>query len=136
MVQANEIRIGNYFEHNENWCYRNSHLTSPPKFNFAWEERDWYALGECTMFLEDCFHIPLTPEILERCGFEYGNGKFNEWWVSGKFTLYNNGYKNKNDIEFEESFYKVRIKYFHQLQNLYYALTGEELEIKELQPAQ
>jgi hypothetical protein len=28
---------------------------------------------------------------------------------------------------------KVKVKYVHQLQNLHYALTGEELEIKELQ---
>ena len=82
--------------------------------------------------------IPLTPEMLERCGFEeiyksdftirfdYKlNGKIGAGWnlINGHFHVRYIG----------EKF--THVKQLHQLQNLYFALTGEELEIKELQQA-
>lgn len=65
--------------------------------------------------------IQLTPEILQKCGFEQGKGVM--FWESegvgiayetlgGYFRLY----PRTN-----------RIDYLHQLQNLFHALTGEEL---------
>lgn len=70
--------------------------------------------------------IPLTPEILGKCGFEL----FPWGWVK----------KSSNDfgirLQVHSFSYEVsgnnpvKIKYLHQLQNLYFALTGEELEIK------
>lgn len=71
--------------------------------------------------------IPLTPEILEKCGFGNGNSEkanvdlWNKYWI-GDFELDN----NKECFDYEG---KVSIKYLHQLQNLYFALTGEELKI-------
>lgn len=77
--------------------------------------------------------IPLTPEWLERMGFVYKDGATEC------------GEERKNGVHLyvhdEEPVYlhfsrgsfngtKVEIKYVHQLQNLYFALTGEELEIK------
>lgn len=74
--------------------------------------------------------IPLTPEILEKCGFiERG-------------SLYSNGMGNALFFDFHKSnmhmaFYggympiiKSNIKYLHSMQNLYYALTGEELKVQ------
>lgn len=69
--------------------------------------------------------IPLTPEILEMAGFEVPDG-YNDT------VLYKDGIM----IDFHLGEYKLRennrikLKYLHQLQNLYFALTGEELEIK------
>lgn len=71
--------------------------------------------------------IPLTPEILEKCGFE----KVYQSYVLDKFFLYN-GPDVAGDWWFKMSEavgFTVKIKYLHQLQNLYYALTGEELKI-------
>jgi len=62
--------------------------------------------------------IPLTNEWMLRLGFKntsYG-------WESLMYT-----------IEFDFSIRKIgvsRIQHVHQLQNLYFALTGNELEIK------
>jgi hypothetical protein len=81
----------------------------------------------------DSNFIPLTTEWLVRCGFVYKDGASDY------------GYERKNGVHLyehdEESglFHfsrghmegsKVEIKYLHQLQNIYFALTGEELQIK------
>lgn len=63
--------------------------------------------------------IPLTPEILEKCGFE--KCSCGGWKHGIHISKYDNG----------KLYYKtVIIKYLHQLQNLYFALTGEELTFK------
>jgi len=78
--------------------------------------------------------ILLTPEILEKCGFSdrgFTNvGFFKNYWLPNKWTIcyciktteiHTSGLyyaAHANDIE---------VKYLHQLQNLYFALTGTEL---------
>ena len=77
--------------------------------------------------------IPLTEEWLLKFGFEFGI-KLQDF-ARGKYQFV----QLKNKIlygEFSEEgiFYyntKTKIKYVHQLQNLYFALTGgKELELK------
>lgn len=71
--------------------------------------------------------IPLTEEWLVKFGFDklHGNWFDNE----GMIELYekDNGY-----VMLEDSYYHCSqdLLYVHQLQNLYFALTGEELELK------
>jgi hypothetical protein len=64
MIAENELRIGNWVEHDDSWCYRGEDVTV-----FQWETSDWYALGECTLFLESIKPIPLTEEWLVKFGF-------------------------------------------------------------------
>lgn len=84
----------------------------------------------------ECFPIPLTPEILERCGFEKGFGEYaliqdsyplrfreeGEKYILSFHYFGSNGESNEEEIICE-------FKYLHQLQNLYFALTGQELEV-------
>ena len=78
---------------------------------------------------EEVKPITLTEEWLLKFGFEFGM-KFQDF-VKGQYKF--TELKNKNLYgEFSEEgiFYfstKTKIKYVHQLQNLYFALTGEEL---------
>ena len=74
--------------------------------------------------------IPLTEEILLKFGFEkqHNEDDFDYWFKKG-FC---------DDILWEHSDgfchslnYGGDIKYVHQLQNLYFALTGEELTFKK-----
>lgn len=72
--------------------------------------------------------IPLTEEILLKCGFEKPAYSFNgdifhltEW---DKYPLNWCVAMNKNGAVLVE-----KLKYLHQLQNLYFALTGKELDI-------
>jgi len=68
--------------------------------------------------------IPLTPEWLERLGFDKDTGEKESQpfydvfvWVYGSWR-----------IKFDNTVYiGPEIKYVHQLQNLWKALTGEEL---------
>ena len=71
--------------------------------------------------------IALTPQILEKCGFR--NFIREEWIIT-----YGNTH---TDFEFTGEGLKLRhpspsrvgIKYLHQLQNFFYAIAGQELEI-------
>ena len=77
--------------------------------------------------------IKLTPEWLVRMGFElheYDNEvEFNEWILSDdSFMIMYIKKVNQYEIYYNDS---PNIKYVHQLQNLYRALTGKELTIKQ-----
>lgn len=72
--------------------------------------------------------IPLTPEILEKCGFVMH--KTSQLWRKDNFYLHHYLISD-NEYCFKYSdFTSSSIQYLHQLQNLYFALTGEELIYK------
>ena len=71
--------------------------------------------------------IPLTEEWLVKFGFKY---------IGSAPTLGINESWNRGNIRIEQLqskelvFHGLQIKYVHSLQNLYFALTGEELLAK------
>ena len=76
--------------------------------------------------------MPLTDELLLKAGFDYDQYQvlyeLNTviiHLVGGKF-YFRKHYLSNKEFEYEE----IEVRYVHQLQNLYFALTGEELEIK------
>ena len=81
-----------------------------------------YRKGSC--WTCDVEPIPLTEEWLVKFGFDnlgaYG-------WGIGYFHI---RFRNIHKFYFLLENRLVRIKYVHQLQNLYFALTNEELKIK------
>jgi hypothetical protein len=124
-MTANELRIGNWF----------------------------IEKGEVKQFDGDFYHllgcdpIPLTTNWLEKLGFEKNKDKR---WMRGKsryaifyFEYYATGEDNSmwrieyHDTDYGRNEYKDCnqwgdvINHVHQLQNLYFALTGEELTIKD-----
>lgn len=138
-MPSNELRIGNLFnfkneDHSEiapiySFNYNLSLISSgTPESNRA------YPFNGVTIE-----PIPLTEEWLLRFGFEKRVlttqiGVFNE------YSIYHDAF-NLASIEWldeEKSAYLcfegtqcgIDIKYVHQLQNLYFALTGKELEFK------
>lgn len=74
--------------------------------------------------------IPLTHEILEKAGFSYHhtNPTVSEWFIHDNPNML--GAIVFEDDKYVYEGYKHEIKSVHQLQNLFHALTGEELEIK------
>lgn len=74
--------------------------------------------------------IPLTPEILEKCGFENG-GYDMIFWSIGDFEISGVYDSKEQQYYFGVAYYdgkiSVEIKSLHQLQNLYFALTRTEL---------
>jgi len=141
MIQANELRRGIFImdRGNKMWAID------------CWESCDKVAakipslgihpvLGEMfghpfTEKLEYLQPIPLTPEILEKCGFENDN-VFEKMFKYLNKSIYDTDKltfrKEEGFICFDGIKYRTLLKhiiYLHQLQNLYFALTGEELTV-------
>lgn len=126
MINPKELRIGNwvldtiYLEEDE--------IGKPLKieyFHFT-QPGDYFS------------PIPLTPEILEKAGFRavdaeiegftrvHGRPFYSIVSKSQIFTLTDEPYGVWHYIDFPYT----RLQYLHQLQNLYFALTGEDLNIE------
>ena len=133
-MTANELRIGNYVKSND--------VNMAPYFTVT---ASFLKQNENKMswFIDP---IPLSENWLEKFGFEKNKDKR---WMRGKsryaifyFEYYATGEDNcmwrieYHDTDYGRNEYKDCnqwgdvIKYVHQLQNLYWSLTGEELTIK------
>ena len=143
-MKANELRIGNYVK------------VSTPAItcdNFRVEEIRWvdceyvirhYPVAEHYYFCLEGFlrhaePIPITPELLERCGFK---NNVDEYYLDEKditciwrgdgLDIAEKGGRYYLWEECQDPWYsgcRIEVKSLHGLQNLYYALTGEELTI-------
>jgi len=76
--------------------------------------------------------IPLTEQWLLKFGFENYKGKwFRLYYSNERYLLFG---LNNCHIEMclgDKTTAQAPVKHVHQLQNLYFALVGEELEIKQ-----
>lgn len=114
MIKASEVRIGNWVN-----CYKATFSIT------AINNTHVEGLGNEGHFdILDCKPIPLTPEILEQAGFEkdgeviYRQRNTMLYFGANFVDYYHYGHPIKNDIQS-----------LHQLQNLFYALSGTELTI-------
>lgn len=79
--------------------------------------------------------IPLTEEWLIKFGFKkelvdaVGIAQWHEYHLDS-VEVFNDG-TECSELFFIHNSNRTEVKYVHQLQNLYFALTGEELTIKE-----
>lgn len=146
-MKANHLRIGNLIEQGE---YGVSPITSYQLHNLKTKEQGGYAAEYYNNFKP----IPLTEEWLLKFGFKKEEGTptknhgnyFSMWVMDYKYSFsyapfredwgfyhsYTDAPDPKEDNRFD--FISCGIKYVHQLQNLYFALTGEELDIKDSFP--
>lgn len=113
MIQANELRIGNYLYYRDKESFLEV-VSLGSKFETINERGLLYGSDD----IEEYNPIPLTEEILLNCD------ELNELLLIDKigFVIFKNSYSYQFVIE--------DYKYLHQLQNLYFALTGEQLGIK------
>jgi len=135
MVQANELRLGNHVK------YDDGTITTIEGIR----QHDVYLDGfPQPLSLSVILPIPLTPDVLERCGFEGQDGEFQHpentdfdlmicCSENGLWCAYNFG---QSFDGFAVITPRVNIvpnpicnpfKHLHQLQNLYYCLCGTEL---------
>lgn len=111
-MEARELRIGNIVEKNG----------------------VEYVADHVTIAMAHNYHpIPLTPEILEKCAIVVLGSK----WLLTEDKDSHYIWRNDNGKIFyviddfgHDGRSEVEIKYLHQLQNLYFALTGEDLKIE------
>ena len=125
-MKANELRIGNYIK------FHNT-ITKVEVFSI-WDnliQSDNFAERQ----LKDFEPILLTEEWLLKFGFSNREGfSYNEWFIGFNPITHDWMFDICWLVGHDYPFYRnghFAIKYVHQLQNLYFALTGEELTIKE-----
>jgi hypothetical protein len=78
---------------------------------------------EANLHIELCQPIPLTEEWLLKFDFEITNN----FQTKDRFQTH----IQDGIIWFEYGYIVIELKYVHQLQNLYFALIGEELTFKQ-----
>lgn len=121
-MEQNNLRIGNYISYRDEFVCKVASLG----YTFATENELNIQVGSDS--IKEYNPIPLTEKWALRFGFEKKSRVsysikgikllFDE--ASGTINLYILNWPIADNL-----------KYVHQLQNLYFALTGEELEIKE-----
>lgn len=132
MIQSHEIKVGNRFIRE----LHNSHGLEYDHDFVLTEEWMGKLFGDNTSIaLQDLNPMPLSPEILERCGFKKGKYGEQEQWLSPEIERHNPYSKFQIGIinnpiygfTFNLEITIVSIRSLHELQNLYYALTKTEL---------
>lgn len=79
--------------------------------------------------------IPLSSDILLTCGFTCGEYHKRDWYHT-KLSPLVHQYDDCFELQTTDAvIISAPFQYLHQLQNLYHALTGEELQIKDLNVA-
>jgi hypothetical protein len=120
-MKAEELRIGNWYSSGIDMeTGEQVHNQVVPDLYMNWHVNGCWAEP-----------IPLTEEWLERFGFEQmklytGDNCF----VKEKFCVLCDGELKNYDLRLtfdSDQTIRVKLDYVHQLQNLYFALTGEEL---------
>jgi len=129
-MKANELRIGNYIKLMFNYeDYELLQVTSDELVDVDKKRADYEP-------------IPLTEEWLYKFGFKDIDKSDNDYITytdsnhdyylqldvrrrDGKYTILDNSFDDLRD------FSMVDISYVHQLQNIYFVLTGEELTLNK-----
>lgn len=130
MIQSNELRIGNLvYDSNNELCEVESIVEGA--INYELEYSELWTNKEC--FFENINPIPISEETLklddEFWSFEgFGTRLI---YQHKQFKAIKIEYSNENDafIYFNDNVINLR-KYVHEVQNLFYALTSKELELK------
>ena len=145
MLKANELRIGNFIFWNSKLSSPEiSFLTFPVEVTSILPDTIGYISPgiehRSESFEDDILqtqttHKPLgefepillTRDILEKCGFE--NTDANDPYSSYRKESLTIRFMAGNSIRAKISDCEFVCQYVHQLQNLYFDLTGEELEV-------
>lgn len=124
-MNLQELRIGNYVSMNFD---KEGQEYIIPTIVKELSEVNCRVLSKGEVFVthyDNIKPIPLTEDILLKCGFEkrVDNVCNESHFVLGKFIV-------RDDFVLCDIDIHVVITTLHQLQNLYFALTGEELNIE------
>ena len=124
MIDPREIRAGN-------WVIKITGTDSNTQSFFEYK-----AIGfdeYYFTFAKVCFPIKITPAILGKSGFKH---EFGDWYINRPAEDIDEGMPFLRYHHKDDSWYLDKMKlwsqpfYLHQLQNLFYALSGEELNVQ------
>ena len=121
-MEAKDLRIGN--------------ITSAGVVNEILQDRFYVHDGESSLKSTwfDIQPMPITEEWLLKFGFEKSTLDEDNAWLNLRYRYLN--FSSDESVEFKKVYLTVSrmdiiCEYVHELQNLYFALTGEELTIKK-----
>ncbi len=131
-MRATEFRISNLVE-----CFGTREVVAIKKNKIKVQHEskeghfiiEWVPIDSLSIKL-----IPLTEEWLLKFGFEKVLNQYKKITDVSKDTFNNIPFIILflgNQFQYDDLRFRTNLKYVHQLQNLYFALTGEELNIKE-----
>ena len=133
MIAANELRLGNALEYLVEDCVDNS---SEWMLNIVDTADIVDAASNESIFNKYYRPIPLTPEILEKCGFKkelFEMSGCEVWHVPNTLWRVARSYRDENEYKLwherisPPTWNLKTLKYLHELQNIIFALTHEEL---------
>lgn len=131
MIQINELRIGNWVS------VDTMKIDQMPKCSFAnvigvGDKIDLLidGYGENSVSSKVITPVKLTRDILFSCGFEE-NGVYDNVYQLRNFSITLNKKSKSGMLQYTTngSNLEIEILSVHQLQNVYFALIGEELEV-------
>ena len=124
MIDPREIRAGN-------WVIK---ITGTDSNTQSFFEYKAIAFDEYYYtFAKVCFPIKITPAILGKSGFKH---EFGDWYINRPAEGIDEGLPFLKYRHADNSWYLENVKlwsqpmYVHQLQNLFYALSNEELNVQ------
>lgn len=125
-MEAKELMIGNYVYHKG----KPLQITNVIDFCVNMEFGKYSGERNNEIDIDEISPILLTPELLKKCGYEFVIEVAS--WANPLHLIS----QYEGDVWVFEPFCTIdkdchiTIKYLHQLQNLVFALTGEELKIE------
>src|SRR6185369_3116747 len=139
MIPASELRIGNYVgaATDENDKTIPCRVASVLRESIYWDYEAKYKTPspDNHTLCEFVDGIPLTPEILEKCGFKKIESPQLFGWYSNVFGSLKLCWCHGDDVTLDDKegdeIVSFPCKHLHQLQNLYFALTGKELTVTD-----
>lgn len=127
-ITPNELRLGNLVFDDENSIVQTEHLES--EFYNTWNGVDENKIKFTTIDGQvkesEVFGIPLNEEWLIKLGWIKGDGS-DYYYLEDKLYLR----IDDDKLIYDHPFHPVQIEYVHQLQNLFYILSGTDLNLKE-----
>jgi hypothetical protein len=128
-INANELRIGNMVlysdEDGKKYCtIRQIHETV-----VAVDGKEWGNLGKSYQHFDKIEGIPLSVDVLKKCGFtfdDHGRLFYNGLRVSSSFVRWEPA---EGWIQLDSPIGTTTIKSVHHLQNWFFALTQQELNV-------
>lgn len=120
-IKVTDLRIGNVVQGNKgNIILVENIVESGINIDWDWQEPKYK--------IRDLNPIPLTEDWLSKLGFEFedrGEDVFDQIWSKDDFEIW------EHSEGFCHNYHKGGdINHLHELQNMYFVLMGEELEVK------
>lgn len=124
MINPNEVRPGN-------WVIKITGVDARNQLFYAFKAvaPDEYFYT----FVAVCYPIPLTPDVIGKCGFKHD---FGDWYINQPEEGVEDGMPFLRFKHSDQSWYlwdtrlPAQPLFLHQLQNLFYTLTHQELEVQ------